>query len=126
MAPLSEISKKINIFIEVTYHGFKSSQNVFSYKINIENHSESSVKLLYRKWLIKDTLHETREVEGEGVVGEQPIIAPEDNFVYTSWCPIKSDAGQMSGSYTFLNLLTDEEFEVEIPSFELLAVELLN
>lgn len=60
------------------------------------------------------------------MVGEQPIIAPGENYTYTSWCPTKSDAGQMSGSYTFLNLLTDEEFEVEIPSFELLAVEIFN
>lgn len=126
MAPLSEISKKINIFTEVKYHGYKANQNVFSYKIHIENHSDHQVKLLRRRWLIKDVLNETREVEGDGVVGEQPEISPAQSYSYTSWCPTRSEIGEMSGSYTFKDLLTEEEFEVEIPSFELLTVEMMN
>ena len=126
MAPLSEISKKINIITKTQYHGLKNNQHVFSYIIQIENHSDQPIRLLRRKWLIKDVLHETREVEGEGVVGETPTILPSSSFSYNSWCPIISDFGEMSGYYTFINTLSNEEFEVEIPAFNLIAKDLAN
>jgi ApaG protein len=126
MAPLSEISKKINIITKTQYHGVKNNQHVFSYIIQIENHSDQAIKLLRRKWLIKDVLHPTREVEGDGVVGETPTILPSESFSYNSWCPINSEFGEMSGYYTFVNTLSNEEFEVEIPAFNLIPKDLTN
>lgn len=98
-------------------HDINGANHVFSYSIVITNNSSAKVKLTYRKWLITDGLSEVREVEGAGVVGLQPEIAPNSSFQYQSWCPLFEEFGQMTGSYTFINLETQEEFEVDIPEF---------
>ncbi|MEQ1734686.1 MAG: ApaG domain, partial [Bacteroidia bacterium] len=65
-------------------------------------------------------------VEGAGVVGEQPILAPNQKFEYNSGCNLNSDMGYMQGYYTFVNTITNEEFKVQIPRFELIVPEKLN
>jgi ApaG protein len=72
---------------------------VFAYTIRISNEGSSPAKLLSRHWVIKDSWGQTREVKGPGVVGEQPRLEPGEEFEYTSFCPLSTPRGTMSGSY---------------------------
>jgi ApaG protein len=128
---LTEI-RKIKAQIKVTakpkyesLHEVRGAKHVFSYTIKIENLSDEIVQLKRRHWFILDGDAGNREVEGEGVIGEQPILHPGQSFEYQSWCPIASDYGSMSGFYTF-TAENDETFEVEIPNFVLMPDYLLN
>lgn len=97
----------------------KPYQYFFSYQITILNRSNQPVQLVSRYWQILDGgLHE-ETVKGLGVVGQQPILEPKTSFTYTSGCPLMSEFGKMSGHYTFLNLTSQETFQVEIPAFSL-------
>ncbi|MBX2984400.1 MAG: Co2+/Mg2+ efflux protein ApaG [Bacteroidia bacterium] len=102
---------------------------IFSYLIKIENKSPYRVQLLRRKWFILDytsVIPIERVVEGEGVVGELPVLEPDESYSYTSFCRLSSTNGEMSGFYTFFNFSEYEEFEVEIPSFALNTPWVLN
>lgn len=72
---------------------------VFAYTITISNHSAQAVTLLRRHWLITDGNNKVQEVEGEGVVGEQPLIAAGDSYRYTSGAILETSTGTMEGSY---------------------------
>ena len=97
-----------------------------SYQISIINTTIRTVQLLSRKWIITDSNHTQKIVEGNGVVGVQPLIEPKDSHVYTSWCPLRTSVGKMSGTFTMLDVIKDTIFEVEIPSFPLVADFRLN
>ncbi len=91
---------------------------VFAYHVVIRNAGERSVQLLNRHWIIRDGRDQTQEVRGEGVVGEQPHIAPGESFEYTSGTVIETPVGMMEGSYG----MQDEQghtFEAPIPPFTL-------
>lgn len=92
---------------------------VHAYRVIIENQSEKTVQLLHRHWIILESNGVKREVKGEGVVGEQPIIKPGERFQYTSWCPMMTDMGKMLGTYQMQYTSSGEEFEVKIPEFRL-------
>ena len=96
------------------------NQHLFAYEITIENNGPHPVKLLERKWSIKDICQSIKEVQGPGVIGIQPVIFPEMEFFYQSNVVLNSGYGQMWGYYTFLNLTTGERFVVEIPKFDLI------
>ncbi len=88
----------------------------FSYRIRIQNESAGTVQLLSRHWIIKDAFGKMEEVEGPGVVGQQPKLKPGDVFEYSSFCPLATPTGSMQGTY----LMIDEEgrqWNVEIPLF---------
>jgi ApaG protein len=87
--------------------------------INIENRSSETVKLTDRFWKIYDTLNTTEIVSGEGVVGQTPILKPNETYTYSSGCFLKSNMGAMKGFYTMINLDTFEQFKVIIPTFQL-------
>lgn len=91
---------------------------VWAYHIQIENTGEVSVQLLKRSWKIIDGLGETQIIQGEGVIGEKPIIDPGSSFEYTSGVPLRTPSGLMGGSYSMLSEF-DEPFDVEIPLFSL-------
>ncbi|NHM01785.1 Co2+/Mg2+ efflux protein ApaG [Flavobacterium difficile] len=91
----------------------------FSYEITIENLSTDIVQLQSRHWDIFDSLNFTESVDGEGVVGQTPIIIPGDKYVYSSGCMLHSTIGAMKGFYTMLNFTTSENFEVQVPTFKL-------
>lgn len=95
------------------------SQFFFNYTIEIFNHNSFDIQLLNRNWFIFDSINEPRVVNGEGVIGEQPILKPGQSFVYTSGCDLLSEIGYMKGFYTFQNLLTEKHFQVFVPTFEL-------
>jgi len=96
----------------------ESNRFVFAYHITITNHNEQPVQLMSRRWLIVDGDQKTQEVEGEGVVGEQPVIAPDDSYSYTSGAVLATSVGSMQGHY---NMRTDdgEEFITPISPFTL-------
>ena len=97
-------------------------QFVFAYLVRIENVGRHSAQLLARHWYIHDSIGEDSEVEGEGVVGEQPIIAPGRVHEYQSFCVLKSPSGHMEGSYRFRRE-DGLAFEAQIPRFTLQADE---
>ncbi|MCB2205558.1 Co2+/Mg2+ efflux protein ApaG [bacterium] len=92
----------------------------FVYFITLENHSDQPVKLLRRHWNIHDSDAPDYEVEGEGVVGEQPQIKPGGTYHYNSFCVLKSFAGAMEGTYS-MQREDGSSFEVNIPRFHLKA-----
>jgi ApaG protein len=90
----------------------------WAYMIEIENHSEESVQLISRRWVITDARNQTEIVTGPGVVGEQPHLKPREAFRYSSGCPLTTPSGEMRGTYQMVTD-TGEAFEVEIPAFSL-------
>ncbi|AKQ45303.1 cobalt transporter [Rufibacter radiotolerans] len=99
---------------------------VFAYKITIENNSEFTVKLLRRHWHIFDSNNEVREVEGEGVVGQQPVLEPGESHQYVSGCNLKTSIGKMAGTYLMERLVDGKQFQVTIPEFTLIIPYKLN
>ncbi|MCX8081255.1 MAG: Co2+/Mg2+ efflux protein ApaG [Bacteroidia bacterium] len=97
----------------------KNNFYFFVYFITIENHSPFTVQLLRRHWEITDSLGEKRMVDGEGVVGETPILEPGKFYTYNSGCDLKSEFGKMRGYYIFKRLFDEKEFLVTIPEFVL-------
>ena len=115
----------VTVAVEVQFSPHNSQpekgQFVFGYEVTIINEGTESIQLLRRHWKIFDSIGERREVKGDGVIGEQPILTPGQMHRYNSWCPLRSMLGRMNGSFTMVNLETGEEFEVEIPAFELVT-----
>jgi len=93
---------------------------VFTYRIEVENEAETPARLLYRHWHIHDSSGDDSEVDGEGVVGEQPLILPGDRHSYQSFCVLTTPVGFMEGYYTFVRP-DGEEFQVFVPRFDLAA-----
>jgi ApaG protein len=93
---------------------------LFVYHIRIENVGERTAQLMWRHWYIHDALAGDSEVQGEGVVGEQPVLAPGDVHEYESYCVLQGRTGSMAGYYQF-HSPDGSEFQVEIPKFELSA-----
>jgi ApaG protein len=90
----------------------------FAYFIRIENIGTQAAQLLSRRWLIHDSIGEETEVEGDGVVGEQPVIAPGRVHEYRSFCVLKSPVGYMEGEY-FFRRADRSSFAARIPRFDL-------
>ena len=114
--------KKISVLVEPIYledHSDPSEDAyLWAYKVKIKNNSKESIKLLSRHWKIFDSNGNHREVKGMGVVGEQPIIQPGDEFEYTSGTPLKTSSGLMHGSYQMQDF-KGRMFVVLIPPFSL-------
>ena len=86
--------------------------------MEIENHGAEVVQLISRHWVITDALGRVEEVEGDGVVGEQPVLKPGEAFRYTSGCPLTTASGVMEGEYRMVTA-DGETFEALIPPFSL-------
>lgn len=124
------ITKGVKVTVETEYMPEYSSPAqhhfVFTYKITIENVSEHTIRLISRHWDIKDTTHTKREVDGEGVVGKQPILEPNQVHQYVSGCNLKSGIGSMSGYYTMERIIDEKVFRVDIPDFIMIVPFKLN
>lgn len=92
----------------------------WAYHVRIENEGEQAVQLLTRHWIITDGRGARHTVEGEGVVGEQPLIPPGGSYDYVSGCPLATPTGAMQGSYRMVRE-NGVAFDVAIPRFALLA-----
>lgn len=91
---------------------------VWAYHVEIENAGLVTVQLLRRRWIITDGLGREEIVEGPGVVGEQPVLAPGQMHAYTSGCPLPTPSGVMEGHYAMVTE-TGVAFEAQIPAFSL-------
>ena len=127
---IQQITKGIKISVKTKYTGasYRNNQlyHIFAYFISIENKSPETVQLMARYWKIFDSLNQTEILEGEGVIGQTPILVPNDNYTYSSGCFLESTMGAMKGYYTMINIQTFEEFKVYIPTFQLVTPILSN
>lgn len=96
----------------------EEGQWLWSYVVEIENHGTQTVTLVSRHWIITDALNRVEEVQGPGVVGEQPVLGPREAFRYNSACPLTTSSGSMRGTYQMVTA-GGERFDVEIPAFSL-------
>ncbi len=127
---VTAITQDVKISVETIYEDeFSMPENshyMFSYRISIENLGHHTIQLLRRKWHIFDVSGFHRTVEGEGVVGDQPIMQPGEKYVYESGCNLKSEIGYMKGHYEMIRLADSEPFQVQIPEFKLIVPFRLN
>ncbi len=126
----SQTTERIKVHVQSRYEAEISVPSKFkfvhSYEITIENQGFHPVQLLSRHWIITDANNIIREVKGEGVIGQQPILEPQEIHQYQSWSPIPTSVGKMKGSYLMKNLDTESLFEVFVPEFQLIADFKLN
>jgi ApaG protein len=119
------ISNDIKISVETFYQNDKvnnyDGNYMFVYRITIENLGDSTVKLIRRHWDIVDSISGFSEVDGDGVVGLQPVLEPNEKHTYVSGCAIQGHFGKMSGYYVMQRQIDGKEFEVQIPSFQFIV-----
>ena len=125
------MKNNFNIRIKVTTNYLKEQSTpdenryVFSYTINIKNLGNNSAKLISRQWIITDSNGNIQEVNGDGVVGQQPNINSGEEFTYTSGTIIKTPVGTMEGRY-FMEDINNKRFEALIAPFTLAVPGLIN
>lgn len=123
------LTNRIRVVVRSFYVAERSApendQYFFAYRITITNEGDQAATLLRRHWVITDALGNSEEVHGDGVVGEQPRLAPGEHFEYTSACPLETPYGTMRGVY---HLVTDDgaAFTATINPFELYVPAMAN
>jgi ApaG protein len=129
----AQLTRGINVRVASFYLEDQSEPEagryVWAYRVTIENRGDTTVQLLRRTWRITDARGRTFLVEGDGVVGEQPVLEPGEAFEYTSGTPLETPSGFMVGKYHMvvhgagpavaLAAPTGEPFDVAIPAFSL-------
>ena len=121
---MSQNPDKYNISIDVAVQYIKEqslpsdNRYVFSYTVNILNMGSVAAQLISRHWIITDSEAKSEEVKGPGVVGEQPLLKPGEDFTYTSGTIIRTPVGSMQGSYQ-MKASDGELFDAEIAPFTL-------
>ncbi len=127
---VTQITEGVKVSVTTEYQpGYSSparSSYAFTYRITIENKSEYTIQLLRRHWHIHDITHPPYEVEGEGVVGQTPVLEPGESHRYVSGCQLKSGMGKMHGRYLMERIVDGKQFHVTIPAFIMVAPFLLN
>jgi ApaG protein len=117
-------TRGVTVRVSVTYLAEQSepaqARWFWAYHIRIENHSEETVQLLSRHWRITDARGMINIVDGEGIVGETPVLRPGESHDYVSGCPLTTPHGSMEGHYTFRRS-DGTLFEAAIPFFPLAA-----
>lgn len=130
LAPMSDaVTNSIRVEV-MSRHSAENSHPqqgewVFQYTVRITNQGSETVQLLSRHWIITDASEHVEEVQGQGVVGEQPVLAPGESFKYSSWCPLKTPLGKMQGTYR-MALAGGAQFDIEIAPFALRAAYTVN
>lgn len=124
MIPYKSTTRDIQVTVRPVYldgqSDVLSKRFVFGYFVRIKNEGLEDIQLLRRHWYITDSNGLVQEIEGEGVVGKQPIIAPGESHEYNSYCVLETFVGHMEGTYT-IEKNVGERFKVEIPRFDLKA-----
>lgn len=119
----SATTRRIRVDVRAFYLADQSEPErghfVWAYRVAIRNEGEQTVQLLKRSWHITDARGRTQSVHGEGVVGEQPVLEPGQEFEYTSGTPLPTPSGFMRGAYHMVVPDSGESFEVAIPPFSL-------
>lgn len=115
-------TRSITVTVEPEYLDDQSDPDehryVWAYHVRIENQGTQTVQLKSRYWHITDELGQVQEVSGDGVIGEQPVLAPGESFEYTSGTPLGTASGIMQGHYV-METETGETFQATIPAFSL-------
>jgi ApaG protein len=122
----SGVEVQVETIFQPEHSNVLKSEFFFAYHITLYNHNNFTIQLLRRKWKISDSNFDVRWVEGEGVVGRQPVLYSGDSFQYVSGCNLNTAVGKMEGIYIFENKEERKEFEVKIPAFTLVAPVILN
>lgn len=115
------VTKGIRVHVTSHYSAEHSQpQNLwfFLYTVKISNESADTVQLISRHWIITNAENQVEEVQGPGVIGKQPVLAPGESFEYTSGCPLTTPFGMMKGTYQMVTADGDN-FEIEVASFAL-------
>jgi ApaG protein len=117
-----EITRNVRVAVTPTFLDDQSDASehrfLWAYHITIENKGGEAVQLLTRHWHITDARGRVREVQGPGVIGQQPVIAPGKSHEYSSGVPLETPSGFMTGSYR-MKSADGEEFDIRIPLFAL-------
>ena len=120
---IQQITEGIKISVQSNFEGSYFDGEAllfsFSYYIEIKNNNPYDVQLISRKWTILDALNNLKTVQGEGVVGKQPIIKAFNSYRYNSGCALQGPMGAMKGLYQMIRLSDSKAFEVVIPNFRL-------
>jgi ApaG protein len=120
--PYRAVTRQIEVRVKPQFLPERSSPEngyyFWAYTITLTNLGRETVQLKRRHWRITDAQGRLQEVRGAGVVGEEPVLNPGENFEYTSGVPLPTSSGFMTGSYGMVSA-TGEEFEIEIPPFSL-------
>ena len=126
---INKITHDIEVAVQSFYMNNESDPEkplfLFAYRVRIENQGYETVQLLKRHWIITDGNGQVHHVEGEGVVGEQPVLKPRESFGYTSGCPLSTPVGTMRGSYQ-MQTANSALLQVEIPEFTLAVPSAIN
>lgn len=120
------IKISVETFYQPKYSKPMEMQYIFAYRIRIENQSERPVQLMRRYWRVMEATAQVREIEGEGVIGQQPVLAPGERHEYVSWVHLATGIGTMEGSYLMQDRLGGRHFKVRVPRFSLQATPVLN
>lgn len=124
------VTRGIRIIVQPRFVAEQSdpdrSQYLFAYHITIRNEGEQTVQLLSRHWVITDGEGHVEDVRGPGVVGYQPVLAPGEEFQYTSGCPLTTPVGTMHGEFNMVLPDTRETFDARISPFRLAVPTALN
>lgn len=127
---VQQVTNGIKISVKTKFEGISNQNNrllfTFSYEITIENQSNTSVQLISRHWKIFDALKSLEIVEGDGVIGQKPVLAPKKSYTYSSYCNLTSPTGAMKGFYNMINFTNTSRFKVQIPNFQLTVPAVLN
>lgn len=127
---VTAVTEGIKVSVKTEYQQEYSSplqaHYVFTYRIKIENASENTIQLLRRHWLIYDANGTVREVEGEGVIGQQPVLEPGETHEYVSGCNLRSNMGKMVGTYLIERIIDGKQIRVAIPEFTMVVPYKLN
>ena len=127
---INHVTKGIKISVKTIYDGsYFKNYNLhfaFNYIIKITNQGKNTVQLKTRHWRIFDSLSSDIIIDGEGVIGEKPLINPGDSYEYSSGCLITSPVGAMRGFYNMIDVSNGKKFTAYIPTFKLTAPQALN
>ena len=127
---VTKTTNGITVSVHTEYQpGYSSPSQyhyVFTYRIKIRNNSEHTIKVMKRFWEIHDATYNKRDINGEGVVGKQPVIEPGQSHEYISGCTLKSGYGKMYGYYLVERLIDGGELKINIPEFVMVAPFKLN
>jgi len=121
-APYLAVTRQIEVKVIPRFLAERSSPEngyfFWAYTITLTNLGAETVQLKTRHWRITDALGRLQEVRGAGVVGEEPVLKPGENFEYTSGVPLPTSSGFMTGTYGMVSAV-GEKFEIQIPAFSL-------
>jgi ApaG protein len=125
----TQTTQDVQVSVESFYLHEQSNpdahQFAFAYRVRLKNLGKTRVQLVSRHWIITDSVGKVRHVKGPGVVGEQPVLDPGEEFEYMSGSQLESPMGTMEGTYQMIGP-EGERFDIRIPMFTLAVPGTLN